>query len=627
MTHALPLPLRRWLLLQLILLGLALIAWPAWAGERGDPPTRVARVAELDGPALWFDPETRDWQPLVRNQTLAEGDRLRAGDGGRIGLRIGAHGLWLDERSELELRRLDDGRIELELERGALALRWLSRETAEEAVLRTGDGRFRFERAGAYRIDQLRRASRAQVFEGRLRFDHRGQDDAPLIVDAGEQAELWWEGGPRAERSRLQRGDDRFGDWLVASLGFGRQDVASLRDRPAYRYLSPELTGADELDQHGRWEVSSQFGPVWLPLRVAVDWAPYRYGRWTWTRHWGWTWVDDLPWGYATSHYGRWVHWRGRWCWAPGAVVHHRPVFAPALVTWVGSGGVQVGVQIGHRHAPPLAWVPLAPHERYQPWYRHSPRYQQRFDPDPVTVRRPQPGGSWVGHNRDVPGAISTLAEVGPRRDGGRPQVVPVRDEQLLRQLRPLPEGPTRQLAQEAGLPAGAWRGDARMERPDRPERVDRLDRGERVERVDRIDRLERIDRVDAGERPLRRESPAMASPAPSLPRAESVREVELPRRVETWPEQRREAADEMQRTWRPAPRVEMPRAEMSRPEMPMPARPEPRRIEAPRPVEAPRAMEAPRAIEAPRRVEQPRAEPARRGPDSDAGPRRQVER
>lgn len=606
MTHAMPQPLRRWFLLQLILLSLALIAWPAWADDERDPPTRVARVAELEGEVLWFDPDGRDWQPLARNQTLAEGDRIRAGDGGRVGLRIGAHGLWLDERSELELRRLDDGRIELDLERGALALRWLSRETAEEAVLRTRDGRFRFERAGAYRIDQLRRASRAQVFEGRLRFDHRGQDDAPLLVDAGEEAEVWWEGGPRAERSRLQRGDDGFGDWLVASLGFGRQDVASLRDRPAYRYLSPELTGADELDQHGRWEVSNEFGPVWLPLRVAVDWAPYRYGRWTWTRHWGWTWVDDLPWGYATSHYGRWVHWRGRWCWTPGAVIHHRPVFAPALVAWVGSGAVQVGVHLGQRHAPPVAWVPLAPHERYRPWYRHSPRYQQRVDPDPVTVRRPPQGGSWAGHNRGVPGAISMVADVGPSREHGRQQVVPVRDEQALRQLRPLPEGPSRQLGQQAGLPGG--RGDARPG-PERGELPTRFERPERNERPERFDRPERIERAERNE-------PMPAPSRPTLPQAEPPRAIEAPSRGERWQRPQREAADEMQRPGR-QPRAEMPRPEMPRAEMPAPPRFEPRPTE-------PRRVEPPRVMEPPRRVEVPRAEPPpRRARDSDDGPRR----
>ena len=215
MKHALPRPLQRWLLLQslVLLLGALLWAMPALANDLGDrsdrydrdPPTRVARVAELEGRALWYDAEQRDWQPLLRNQTLAEGDRLRVEEGGRVGLRIGAHGLWLAERSELEIRRLDEGRIDLELEAGALALRWLTREAAQDAQVRTREGRARFERAGSYRVDQLARATRLQAFEGGLRFEHRGVDGAPLDLDAPEQAELWWDNGPRAERGRLLR--------------------------------------------------------------------------------------------------------------------------------------------------------------------------------------------------------------------------------------------------------------------------------------------------------------------------------------------------------------------------------------------------------------------------------------
>ena len=34
-------------------------------------------------------------------------------------------------------------------------------------------------------------------------------------------------------------------------------------------------------------------------------------GRWVWTEPWGWTWVDDQPWGFAPSHYGRWVNMAG----------------------------------------------------------------------------------------------------------------------------------------------------------------------------------------------------------------------------------------------------------------------------------------------------------------------------
>lgn len=640
----LPIPLRRWFGLQLLLLVALLLTG---VSAQADPPTRVVRVAEIQGNALWFDPEERDWQPLLRNQSLSEGDRLRVEGNARVGLRIGPHALWLDERSQLELMRVDDERLDLVLDRGALALRLVTREGAAETRVRTPEGRFQFERAGDYRVDALARSSRAQAFEGRMVFDHRGQEGAPLWLDAPESAEVWWDNGPRAERSRLLR-QDEFGSWLVASAGFGREDLSRYASRPAYRYVSPELTGADELDNYGRWETSNEFGPIWLPLAVAVDWAPYRQGRWSWHRHWGWTWVDELPWGYATSHYGRWVFWRNRWCWAPGAVRVSRPVFAPALVGWVGSGNVQVGIHIGGRTPPPVAWYPLAPYEVYKPWYRHSPQYVRRInpDPDPVTVRRPNVPG-WTGNNRGVPGAISSFGAApgtdGPSRQGP-PRPVPVRDEATLRALTPLPDGPSRE-----ALPLA------------RPGRIERADRQERPDRVDRPDRADDSPRVRAGGGdglPLR------SAPPETSPRAPA--DVGVPRRLEREP-----SPHTTEPIWRTQPEQGVPRREDRRderrdepreerrapvferspePEMPVrrfepPVRSQPERRDdatpwrgVPQPQQQaqpqPPRMEPPRRAEPPPRVDMPQrrpepapAAPAPRARDRDDGvPRKRGE-
>jgi hypothetical protein len=122
--------------------------------------------------------------------------------------------------------------------------------------------------------------------------------------------------------------DDSFAVW---ALGEDRRDERTA----ASRFVSPEMTGAEDLERHGRWEDHPEYGAFWVPFEVRAGWAPYRYGRWTWVRPWGWTWVDEAPWGFAPFHYGRWVHWRGRWGWLPGSYVG-RPVFAPALVAWVG---------------------------------------------------------------------------------------------------------------------------------------------------------------------------------------------------------------------------------------------------------------------------------------------------
>ncbi|MGQ3053924.1 MAG: DUF6600 domain-containing protein, partial [Roseateles sp.] len=420
----------RWRILAMTLL-LAL-APPAKSddGDR-DPPSRAARVVEVVGDAWLFDPDTREWTRLMRNQTVGQGDRLRTDERARISLRTGSTSIWVDERSDLELSQLDEGRTLLQLDRGDVALRLRSPENATETQLRTREGMAQPEREGLYRVEQLDRGSKVYVWQGRMRFEW-ARGASPVHLGASEQVELWWPDGPRAERSPLF--SDAFGDWVLAE---SREEG----DRAVARYVSPEMTGAEDLDRYGRWETAPEYGAVWIPTTVVTaDWAPYRHGRWAWSRHWGWTWVDDAPWGFAPFHYGRWVSWGGRWCWAPGPYVH-RPVYAPALVGWVGGGSVSVGISIGNRPPPPrYGWYPLAPREVYRPGYRHSPRYVHRInDPrdlrDPVTVKRPH-------RYRDVPQAVSTLPS-----PGAAIQPMPVRGPDRRPEPgwnRPLPTAPGR---------------------------------------------------------------------------------------------------------------------------------------------------------------------------------------
>ena len=138
--------------------------------------------------------------------------------------------------------------------------------------------------------------------------------------------------------------------------------------------MSSEVTGYEDLDDHGDWLYASSYGHVWRPRYLAHDWAPYRFGRWAWISPWGWTWIDDARWGFAPFHYGRWVSLRNRWCWVPGPR-HVRPVYAPALVGWTGNppGGFSA---VGY----PVRWFPLAPNEVYVPSYQHTPRHARRVN-------------------------------------------------------------------------------------------------------------------------------------------------------------------------------------------------------------------------------------------------------
>ena len=54
---------------------------------------------------------------------------------------------------------------------------------------------------------------------------------------------------------------------------------------PAYaRYVSPEMTGAQDLDAYGDWSETPEYGAVWVPRDIAADWAPYRTGHWAWKK-------------------------------------------------------------------------------------------------------------------------------------------------------------------------------------------------------------------------------------------------------------------------------------------------------------------------------------------------------
>lgn len=451
----------------LIAVGLAACAGPAPAQRDGgmpvpadlpdaaqfdaspdDPPARVGRVAEVQGQAYIYDAQDGDWRDADRNRPVTTGDRISTGADGRVELRVGTSVWRLGPGSELELLQLDDSHFRLQLHAGRLAVRVRSRLAAAETEVLTGEGRFLPQVAGHYRIDRGDDTSTAGVWSGELRYESPGDQAQAqaqaLTLGAGESRRFWLEAGPGtpARFETLHGTRDDFANWVLAAEARDERSAAT-------RYVSPEMTGAEDLDRYGRWDTRSDYGPVWMPDTVASGWAPYRYGRWAWVSPWGWTWVDDAPWGFAPFHYGRWVQLGGRWGWAPGPYAA-RPVYAPALVAWV--GGPQVSVSIGIGGPPAVGWFPLGPREVYVPGYRYSPRYlyvvngprlprdQVRRivrDPDDYLMGAPyryrghrdaetRVPGQVLLDRRPVAPAWQRGLEPGQVRDFDRPRVTPV---------------------------------------------------------------------------------------------------------------------------------------------------------------------------------------------------------
>ena len=345
----------------------------AQTASGGDPPSRVARLSEVSGHVWIYNDETDEWLTVGRNRPLTTGDRVATDKGARAEISLGSTTLRLDAGTEIEVALLDDSRYVVRLATGSVVARLRSPQALAEFAIDTDEGRFRVQTVGRYRFDRLDQASDLTVYNGQAAYQTK---NTALPVYTGQHAQFWIDTAGVPQYAMVAPARDSFTAW--------NEDRDRGEDRvAANRFVSPEMTGAEDLVRYGQWEQTPDYGALWIPTSVPADWAPYSAGHWAWVRPWGWTWVDDAPWGFAPFHYGRWVYHRDAWCWAPGTYVA-RPVYAPALVAWVGGPRVGLSLSIGGG-GPPVGWFPLAPREVYVPSYRASPRYVREVNITHVT--------------------------------------------------------------------------------------------------------------------------------------------------------------------------------------------------------------------------------------------------
>jgi uncharacterized protein DUF6600 len=345
----------------------ALVALSAGAAFADvDPPGRVGRLSYLDGVVSFHTADQTEWSPATLNYPVVAGQSFWTEPQSRAEIQVGPAEFRLDEATALDIVALDDGRTHLGLAQGTINVHLRAVPPGGVVVL-TSQGSITLLQAGSYRIEAGAPVNggppdrmAVTVLEGRAQVSgpRRAIDVLP-----GESAVLM---GNPAGVTLVEGNSTPFDDW---ALERERREAAFA----ATRYVSPETTGYQDLDDYGQWRTEPTYGTVWYPAVPAADWAPYRYGHWAWVAPWGWTWIDDAPWGFAPFHYGRWAFIGGRWGWCPGIVVA-RPVYAPALVAFVGGSGWGVNIASGPTLAA-VGWVPLAPFEVYHPYYRSSVAY------------------------------------------------------------------------------------------------------------------------------------------------------------------------------------------------------------------------------------------------------------
>jgi hypothetical protein len=349
-----------------------------------DPPTRAARLSYTGGSVSFEPAGTDDWVNIVANRPFTTGDKLWTDRDGRAELRFGSTAVRLGSETGFSFLNLDDRSAQIRLTEGTVNVRVKRLDEDESIEIDTPNLAFTVLRPGSYRVT-VNEAGDTTFVKVRGGDGEVTGGGSSYAVHANQTATF---SGTDELSADVQNyyDDDDFDHWC------------SDRDRrwdrsTSARYVSDDVVGYEDLDDAGGWRQVPEYGTVWFPHTTIVGWAPYRYGHWAYVAPWGWTWVDDAAWGFAPFHYGRWVVVGGVWGWVPVAprpavvtVAYVRPVYAPALVAWVGGAHWGVGVAVGGPPAVGVAWFPLGPRDVYCPSYHVSPRYVENVNISNTTI-------------------------------------------------------------------------------------------------------------------------------------------------------------------------------------------------------------------------------------------------
>ncbi|OJA63903.1 hypothetical protein BGV68_01755, partial [Burkholderia ubonensis] len=345
--------------------------------QQGDPPGRVARLNYLSGAVTTEPAGTDTWSYAAVNRPLTTGDQLWNDAGARSELHIGSTAVRLGESTSLSVMNLDDTTTQLKVGLGSVSTHVRSLPPGTSYEIDTPNLALGIAGPGDYRVDVAPNGASTTVTVRRGSATVYG-DNGQYPLSAGQQVVFTGTSLQVAQQAPTP-GLDPFDQWAAG------RDAGEDRSVSA-RYVSRDIPGYQDLDANGTWRENPTYGATWVPNDVPEGWAPYHDGHWIWQAPWGWTWVDDAPWGFAPYHYGRWAYVDDSWAWVPGpVVVSEPPVYAPALVAFVGGGGGgfdwSIGLTVGGVAAAGCAWFPLGPGERWHPgWGGWSPHYYDRVN-------------------------------------------------------------------------------------------------------------------------------------------------------------------------------------------------------------------------------------------------------
>ena len=323
-----------------------------------DPALGVARVSYVSGNVTTMRGGSGDWIATKVNMPIIEGDTVRAAGIAKVEIQLDqGNFVRLGDNSEVQFLELASRRFRIRVIEGAVVYSELSDSDADTdietpfAVVRPMmEGRYGINVYSDEAVFEVRQGHAEVAFEAST-----GQlPSGKAMIVRKSTAGIHFETVELAPPTELDK-------WAAAR-------DKSLRRVVSLKYLSRDIYGAQDLDAHGRWRYVDGYGHCWFP-NASRSWVPYRNGHWMWIDYYGWNWVGSEPWGWAPYHWGRWYrHPSFGWGWFPGSP-RLRHTWRPALVAFFGYSATTPGRVLTSSLYGGIGWVPLAPGERFVPWY------------------------------------------------------------------------------------------------------------------------------------------------------------------------------------------------------------------------------------------------------------------
>src|SRR5215467_3179038 len=154
-----------------------------------DPPSRVARISDIEGSVSFQPGGQGDWGAATRNRPVTIGDKIWSDQNSRAELQAGQASIHLSSMTALSFLNLDEQTTQMRLAEGSINFRVRELREGDVYEVDTPNVAFTVTQAGAFRIDVNENGdgTRVTVIRGEGQVTANGQS---YPVHAGERGEF-----------------------------------------------------------------------------------------------------------------------------------------------------------------------------------------------------------------------------------------------------------------------------------------------------------------------------------------------------------------------------------------------------------------------------------------------------